>query len=68
MRDQPVPDVTGESESLEQQAVALAASIARSVALMDAEKTIRDMAAEPRRWSSDARLLKVAADRIARLK
>jgi len=71
-RDQPTTDATGpvvgEAESLEHQVVVLAARAARTEALLDAEKAVRDMAAEPRRWAAEARLLRLAADKIGRLK
>ncbi len=48
-------------------AIALAMRTARTEALLDAEKVVRDMAVEPRRWANESALLRVAADRIGKL-
>jgi len=48
------------------QGMAIAAQAARTAALLDAEKVVRDMI-DGTRWASEANLLKRAADRIAAL-
>lgn len=48
-------------------AIALAMQTARTEALLDAEKVVRDLADAPRRWATEVALLKVAANRIAAL-